>query len=142
MIENDGSVVAALSVFLLARITEREAAARKCAEVYPPPWDVADRGHTATVRADEPNFWVVTELEQSHDPNHPLGWLGDYVEHIARHDPARVLAECAAQRAIIEGDYWERNDGYVGIEVIEDVFRFLALPDADHPDYHEEWKPW
>ena len=109
MIENDGSVVAALSVFLLARNAEREAEARGAV--------FEEMGVTAAMRDATAGM---------------LGYLS----------PARVLAECAAQRAIIEGDYWERNDGYVGIEVIEDVFRFLALPDADHPDYRDEWKPW
>lgn len=88
-----------LDEFLLARIAEDEAAANRCAEAYPSPWDVSDRGHSATVRADQPGFRLVAGLEQ-----HPAldDWLGEYLEHIARHDPARVLAECAAKRQIIE----------------------------------------
>ena len=123
MIE-DHEVVAALSVFLLARIAEREAVAKLATgRIY-----VCDDGHIEIP-------WEQWDDGSDRLPNHHTSWWSVY-------DPARVLAECAAQRAIIEGDYWERNDGYVGIEVIGDVFRFLALPDADHEDYREEWKPW
>ena len=50
--------------------------------------------------------------------------------HIARHDPARVLAECDAKRRIVE----RRNhlDG--------PTLRALAAVYADHPDWREEWK--
>jgi len=72
--------------------------------------------------------------------------------HIARHDPARVLAEVEAKRRIIDdvvpqidgmedridsewgaGDPTERESAT--------LFRLLALPYADHPDYREEWRP-
>ena len=63
--------------------------------------------------------------------------------HVARHDPARVLAECEAKRRIV---------GLIGVadspEVHVDAFvcaqlaaRHLALPYADHPDYREAWRP-
>ncbi len=54
--------------------------------------------------------------------------------HAARHDPTRVLAECAAKRAIIEqaersdSGWWESI--YVAI---------LAAVYADHPDYDPSW---
>ncbi|KAB7850162.1 DUF6221 family protein [Streptomyces mobaraensis] len=58
-------------------------------------------------------------------------------EHIVRHQPARVLAEVAAKRQMID-DTWGGPDQ-------EDVWlhhvRLLALPYADHPDYREEWRP-
>lgn len=90
---------ATIAEFLLARVTEDEAAAKACAEVYPSPWEMSDRGWMATVRGDAPNFRVVSTLDQEHAPE---GWVGDRLDHIARHDPARVLAECKAKRAIIE----------------------------------------
>ena len=43
--------------------------------------------------------------------------------------PARVLAECEAKRRIVE------LISSPGMQ----VFRLLALPYADHPDYREEW---
>jgi hypothetical protein len=53
----------------------------------------------------------------------------------------RVLAECAAKRAIVE--YAQECDRMLGAEpVIADHFlRILAVPYADHPDYREEWRP-
>ena len=125
-----------LTDFLLARIAEDEAAARRCAEAFPPPWDVSDRGHSATVKADEPNFWTVTELPQSPSLD---GWLGDYLDHIAWHDPARVLAECEAKRRIVEvARYAPDGPGGWGFRRI---LINLALPYADHPDYRDEWRP-
>jgi len=52
--------------------------------------------------------------------------------HIARHDPARVLAECEAKRRILT--YAEHND---------DVYllgSYLALPYADHESFQAEWR--
>jgi hypothetical protein len=61
---------------------------------------------------------------------------------------ARVLAECAAKRDIIEeyvdcrdaptrsGPAWE-----LGLAVFNNVARRLAKVYADHPDYREEWRP-
>ena len=58
--------------------------------------------------------------------------VSDYAgPHIARWDPARVLAECEAKRQLIER---VGNPDWAG-------FRILALPYADHPDYQQEWKP-
>lgn len=74
-------------------------------------------------------------------------------EHIARHDPARVLAEVDAKRRIIARytsaveDSAEDEDGYYDENRFEDarqlvpVLRLLALPYADHPDYRPEWAP-
>ncbi|WP_326779743.1 DUF6221 family protein [Streptomyces longwoodensis] len=73
--------------------------------------------------------------------------------HIARHDPARVLAEVRAKRMAVDahsacgtgigrcddaGNGWEDDDGQAG--GCADL-AVLALPFADHPDYREEWKP-
>lgn len=80
----------------------------------------------------------------------------DSAEHVARHDPARVLAEVDAKRKMIAlcgpplidvtpfgtapdappetvlgaGEPW-------GLPVLH----LLALPYADHPDYRAEWRP-
>lgn len=66
-----------------------------------------------------------------------------YAEHIAHYDPARVLAECAAKRAIIA----ECRPGTLDdLDVGEDdqpapmwVARALAAVYKDHPDYRQEW---
>lgn len=73
-------------------------------------------------------------------------------EHIARHDPARVLAEVDAKRRIIAE---HRGSGVtcprcsLGAEDGQVVYwrdpcatlRLLALPYADHPEYRPEWAP-
>lgn len=63
--------------------------------------------------------------------------------------PARILAECAAKRAIIERQraIWEQAMD-VTLNDIEDdanegldfAIRALAAVYADHPDYREEWR--
>ena len=138
-----------LTDFLLARIAEDEAAARLCAEMFPSPWDVADRGWRVRIyAADIPDEGdhadpgdkrapVVMEVEPDRNLDDPR-WLSERVEHVRRHDPARVLAECAAKRLILriwfESEFCERD-------VMNDVIDALALPYADHPDYREEWRP-
>uniref|UniRef100_UPI003F494537 DUF6221 family protein n=1 Tax=Arthrobacter silvisoli TaxID=2291022 RepID=UPI003F494537 len=48
--------------------------------------------------------------------------------------PARVLAECAAKRAIIEDFGWLELSG-----VPNSPLRAIAAVYADHPDYQQEW---
>lgn len=67
-------------------------------------------------------------------------------EHIARHDPARVLAECEAKRRIMSyGPTLRRAAGSHERALIEyhrwtEMVEALALPYADHADYRQEWK--
>ncbi|MEU2185214.1 DUF6221 family protein [Streptomyces thermolilacinus] len=74
-------------------------------------------------------------------------------EHIARHDPARVLAEVDAKRRILDEfvtSQNERDEEYDETFGLTDwefeptalpLLRLLALPYADHPDYRDEWRP-
>jgi hypothetical protein len=120
-----------LIVFLLAQLSLDEAAARE-----------------AAVRGAK---WSSAKL----DPEE-LGdawWLFPPFEiHARRHDPARVLREVAAGRAIIER--YKRaaaapppnanftagqDDGYR--QACADAIRDLAAVWSDHPDYREEWRP-
>ncbi|AYR00918.1 hypothetical protein PP636_gp55 [Arthrobacter phage Hestia] len=63
--------------------------------------------------------------------------------HIARWDPARVLAECAAKRAIaglhkVGADQCdEHNAMFESIPC--STIRALAAVYKDHPDYQQEW---
>ena len=76
-------------------------------------------------------------------------------EHIARNDPARVLREVAAKRAILaahkhrfegHGDafgcdtcHWDRDYGMpLGVEWCT-TLRALAAVHSDHPDYDPSW---
>lgn len=62
-------------------------------------------------------------------------WLD--ATHIARHHPARVLAEVEAKRRIVD-ETWGGPDHQ---DMWDHHVRLLALPYADHPDYREEWRP-
>lgn len=69
--------------------------------------------------------------------------------HIARHDPARVLAEVAAKRAVIEQYEHKQqsmalypNQGNAnGLMAFDEVLRLLAAVYADHADYRSDWAP-
>lgn len=79
-------------------------------------------------------------------------WKEEDAEHIARHDPARVLAEVAAKRAIVEhfdrlltgpedGDEGSATVMLYGAAAILCAIRHLAAAYADHPEYRREWAP-
>lgn len=59
-----------------------------------------------------------------------------YEDHF---DPARVLAEVAAKRAIVEAYRHIIEPDPVRRAALEFVCRTLAKVHADHPDYDEEW---
>ena len=115
----------------------------------------------ALAAAEESRTWT----RQSHCdysvPNLPIDdhtlWFGDRIvgevgfgdgemrpaeaEHIARHDPARVLAEVDAKRRIVDRcEHYQTYEDY-GWALADEVLSLLALPYADHPDYREEWRP-
>jgi hypothetical protein len=68
--------------------------------------------------------------------------------HVAMHDPARVLREVEAKRAIME-QHPEGEDGWCGDQMALTgckwerwpcpTLRHLAAAYSDHPDYREEW---
>ena len=139
-------MTAALTDFLLARIAEDETVARAAT---PGPWVVRSLGYVAGGGATSLFGTDVHDAPADHEPD---------AEHIARHDPARVLAECEAKRRIVEhADAFADCEVHPGRKSETDCdeciaawrinmndewyLRFLALPYADHPDYREEWKP-
>ena len=111
-----------------------------------PPYDhsivVLDGGMIETVVPDGDEYGHVNEADG---------------EHIVRHNPARVLARCAADRRIVEfhRPMYPRDSRYLPNcegcweEGGEDgaptypchTVRWLAAVYADHPDYDEEWRP-
>ncbi|WP_052509102.1 DUF6221 family protein [Kitasatospora griseola] len=112
------------------------------------PWNGDNGPREAVVRFNGSALSYVAAV----DPVH--GRYGTWnARHIARHDPARVLAEVAAKRRILARytsaveDSAEGADGYYDENRFEDarqlvpVLRLLTLPYADHPDYREEWRP-
>jgi hypothetical protein len=63
-------------------------------------------------------------------------------DHIARHDPARVLDDVAAKRRIVdEAERYspELEHGDNGEWALEMVLRLLAAPFAQHPDFDPAW---
>lgn len=144
-----------LTDFLLARLAEDEAEARKAVNAARPGlhwrWDAPDGSEDS-----DASRWLRTVEEFPTTsgvgplPAFPLGSEttvepAPAMSHIARHDPARVLAEVEAKRAIVEScraDYeyaQSRNDDTT--ELAEEVMWALALPFADHPDFDESWRP-
>jgi hypothetical protein len=145
--------------FLLARLDEDEAAARAST---PGPWryNPQKEWHTdldalRAARAGLPQaggeefvgagpITATVGVAATGPADHPQS-IAD-AAHIARHDPARVLAEVAAKRLILEyappkahgtfDDGWRRGQ----MAFHAHTLRLLALPYAGHPDWREEWK--
>jgi hypothetical protein len=105
-------------------------------------------------------FAVTDSGKRTQVANFEAAWERDERRaHVARHDPARVLAECAAKRALIDAafDTAETVDGEWGCvhgageiragkcarEVPDELpeLRILAAVYADHEDYQPEWVP-
>jgi hypothetical protein len=128
-----------ITEFLLARIAEDEATASAAAQ-YGARWhwdasfgdlcNDASCPYGMLVASNGAPADVDAVLMEVHGYDVHEAWMG--ADHIARHDPARVLAECAAKRAIValgeftEGSYW-------------DALGALAAVHAGHPDYDPEW---
>ncbi|MEV7112353.1 DUF6221 family protein [Streptomyces anulatus] len=77
-------------------------------------------------------------------------WMTDALtttdaDHIAHHDPTRVLREVDAKRSLLDlaeraRDYHETFvNGFAA--ALENTLRLYALPHADHPDYQDDWRP-
>jgi len=113
-----------LTDFLLARIAEDEVAIRR-ASMFPPRWVARPDDVGQPIIAG--SFRVATCAES-------------VMDHIARHDPARVLAECEAKRAVVglhpEMLGWCQGCAHESYPCR--TLLALALPYADHPDYREE----
>ncbi|MEU4967752.1 DUF6221 family protein [Streptomyces smyrnaeus] len=138
-------MTADLVTFLRARLDEDEQVARATHPVFQA-WE-----YDTSVRE-------VRDLGNGNEL--ASGVLPPYGAHIARHDPARVLAEVEAKRRIVDVHHvvggWQDedlNDHGPGCEECGhseeysdrggwcETLRLLALPYAAHPDYREEWRP-
>lgn len=125
--------------FLKARIDEDEAAAKAANAVDTESvgeWTVVETplcipgGRTAIdVTVESSLDWTLCDGIGSGSLSERRG----LAEHIARHDPARVLADVAAKRAIVD-DYAE-----VPSTARLRPLRWLAEVWRDHPDYDAEW---
>ena len=137
-----------ITEFLLARITEDEKVARAAArEGGGERWQISVV-HSAMVQLDDGTEWGGETVV--YDEGRPGE---EQAAHIARHDPARVLAGCEAKRRVVElaaswSDHADRHPaGPDAVSAVlkaqaitaETVLRTLAREWADHPDYREEW---
>jgi len=116
-----------ITEFLEARIAEDEAAAALHLKV----WANAD---------DDVDDFESAAQELSGHVN--LTYDSEYMDMNIGY--ARVLAECAAKRAIIKHaqHLTEDKDAYWAYrEYAERNLLFLAAVYADHPDYQREWTP-
>ena len=123
-----------LDGFLLARIAEDQRIA------------------AAAARAAGREEWSAGDLPASG----PLP--GGAAAHVARYDPARVLAECAARRRLVLACrdtgpdlhfLGSRPRGLADFplppsdrhQLAALTLALLALPYAAHPDYRQQWRP-
>lgn len=139
--------------FIEARLAEDEAIARKACiparvEYSPHPelteWFYEDGDEVQYVQTPEmlsdkyAEAWCVTMDSEGLSPavDEKVG------PHIARHDPARVLREVEALRAVLISTR-ERNDQIEGFstteEMVADDLAPIAAIWSDHPDYRAEW---
>jgi hypothetical protein len=117
-----------LATFLRARLDEDEALAREAPDG---PWHIGnavDPTKTCNVHTF-PGARLVAD---------GLNWL--VAEHIARHNPARVLAEVEAKRRMVNRITYHA-DLMGWDEVHGDLLRSLASVYAEHPQYKENWRP-
>lgn len=119
-----------LPEFLLSQIEADEAVARAAT---PGSWDGGERIVWSDVGPDP---YVVTDGESGDGGT----FSPENAEHIARHDPARVLAECKAKRDVIR--IVSLMGGYCNPDTARQVpttLRALVQPYADHPDFDAGW---
>lgn len=130
--------------FILARVADDEEAARFCAAGVGARWHIVESGQT------------MIEDETGSEVIHYDGARNQSdVDHIARHDPARVLAECAALRRIAEihaptfedfksGRRWYCTECDPDLVGSPDegcpTLRSLAAIWAGHESYDPEWR--
>lgn len=137
------SMTAHLIAFLTARLDEDETAARKAAAADGrfggrAHWSAL--GHGIVTDATHPD-WGVVDLGPCIDDD-------ALAEHIALHDPARVLREAEADRRLLaewqkaEADPAVDDQWNAGLAAgLRLAVQIRAARHSDHPDYRPEWKP-
>ena len=117
-----------LIAFLNARLDEDEEAAK--ASVMPE-WMISESGEFGYIVAA-----VGTETTGESIAD---AWQEDVAVHIARHDPARVLREVEAKRAMLaELTRWPFDYRPGCNDPIRLFVHLLAAPYSDHPDWRAQ----
>lgn len=138
-------MTADLVAWLRAQLDADEQAARAAS---PGPWTVNDESYAETIY--DANGQDVVSGGRWNGEASVFDSTEDAI-HIARWNPARVLAEIDAKRRIIDrylagdtdmgsthGPDWNEPESR---QLGEDVLRLLALPYAGQPGYRDEWRP-
>jgi hypothetical protein len=106
-----------------------------------------DDDHWEAFKFHNDSEWSADMLARlfNHNESDPV------IHHLARYDPARVLREVAAKRAIIglhRPSFSPADGDYTGIDCMEDddswpcqTLHHVAAIWSDHPDYRAEWAP-
>jgi hypothetical protein len=137
-------------VFLRARYDELEQIAIAASKDAASPWRWQDTPHGYGLVGDHPVqgapmlAWVVPAAPGVHPLRAPA-------EHIARHDPAAVLADIAAKRDVLEHyEHWQKTfrltpEGWTAATctvyrmAMSWVVGLLVQEYAVHPDYDPDW---
>ena len=130
-----------LAEFLSARLDEDEAVAAKAQKKRRSPWRVIDSIRMRVISGSPNRDLVVAET--------PGNGIAD---HIARHDPARVLRHVEGSRRILaryqdclarmeDPDYPQAVARDQAREYEDFVLPNLLTRWSDHPDYRQGWKP-
>lgn len=159
--------------FLTARLDDDQAAADSADTADPSPWTAATSNDCGTNERARHGNGIVTAADGTAlwdcEGSFTLCMTAPSAEHVARHDPARVLREVAAKRAIVEAyqhaawNHAEARDaaardlrsapaGFVGraanrygaamryADALELAVLRLAAVYADHADFDEAWR--
>ncbi|MEV8046397.1 DUF6221 family protein [Streptomyces griseoluteus] len=125
--------------WLTAQLDVEDRVARAAAEESHPEWSPGDKNLGSQVSTAEYGDPVVV------GPWDYLDW--DVRQHIAAHDPARVLREIDAKRRVMKRHHdfqgWCAGCGNDLTNQINDCpeLRDLASTYADRPGFREEWRP-
>lgn len=136
--------------FLLERIAEDEAVAKTAAK-WGGKWRVyRNFEDSKIIDGDIDGIIVDKPFEESwqrtcitHDAEGIMPSVDeDAAPHIARFDPARILAECSAKRGLLEGHADGSHicvDNYMTADNECYHMLYLAAPYSSHPDYDLDW---
>jgi hypothetical protein len=146
--------------FLTARYDEEQQLAEAAAAADPAPWTAnASNERGASERAWEHGFGLVIAADGiglwDCEGSSTLCMTASTTRHVAYWDPARVLADIAAKRAIVKAYAGARTriaevrrDGYHAFdaqrvqgaeEALTVAVLALAAPFVEHPDYDPAW---
>lgn len=115
--------------FLRARLDEDERIAKAAT---PGPWLVNDESFIETIYARDGHTAVVAGGRWGGEA--PVFESDEDATHIARHDPARVLAEVEAKRRLL---LWAES-AECGMHLVPIVDNLVGVY-RDHPDFDPAW---